>query len=354
MQLSSLPTAHLFAGAGGDICGFQRTGWLRPTFAVEINRHRCRTLRVNHPGLRIFEGPIQAMTLADYPRHPLPCFFVTFPCDHYTVAAAIHQQWHGDVLYLEALREIILHYPEVIVIENVWGFRKFRRVIETFRALPLYHCTELLVHGEDFTLQRKKRVFLLLHRQPFRFPPIEQYACPRSRQRLRDYLDLESPPPPIPAYVYARLDGNYRDRPVIYDPEQTAPVNLFTNYRRDRSLFLIKDPRCPRGVRPFSVREVSNLHGFPASYQFLGPLGEAYDMVIDAVMPPVAQAIGMALRDSFQAIERLADVPRSLGYRDMASPRERQEELQEALRIVQAPDPIDPKATQQLPLWETA
>jgi DNA (cytosine-5)-methyltransferase 1 len=342
-------SAHIFAGAGGDICGLKQAGW-HPRFAVEVNAHRCRTLRSNHPGLQVFEGPIQSLTLAHYPETPLLLYFLTFPCDRYTVAANVHHTWTGDALYLEALREIVLHYPELVVIENVYGLKKFRRVIETFRVLPLYHCSEFVLHGEDFSHQRKTRVFFLLHRQPYPFPPLEEYRKPRPGVRLADYLEMQAPLPPIPSYIYTRLDGGYRDRPRVYDPMQEESVNLFTNYRRDRSLFLVKDARGPRGVRPFTVREVANLHGFPQTYQFFGPLGECYDMVVDAVMPLMAYAIGQAANDYFAAIPHLADPPRALGHHEITSQRHRERELQEALQIVQTTEPLDPDSMQQLTL----
>jgi site-specific DNA-cytosine methylase len=69
-------SAHIFAGAGGDMCGFSLAG-LSPAFAVEINRYRCQTLRLNYPQCTIFEGPIQQMILANYPAGLIPIFFIT-------------------------------------------------------------------------------------------------------------------------------------------------------------------------------------------------------------------------------------------------------------------------------------
>ncbi len=267
-------SAHFFAGCGGDICGLLLAGWLA-SLAVEVNPWRCKTLRANYSGsgLQVFEGSIQTFTLDQYPPEPILLTFLTFPCDHYTLAANMHGKWTGDSLYLEALREVVLRYPEVVVIENVLGMRKFKRVMETFQVLPFYHCTEFTLFGEDFTHQKKARVFLILTRQPYTFLPLEAYRQPRRGVCLGDYLEMEAPLPPIPPYIYTRLDGKtYRDRPRIYDPEQTDPVNLFTNYGRDRSLFLVRDERAPRKVRPFTLREVANLAGFPSSYQFVGPL----------------------------------------------------------------------------------
>ena len=117
-------SAHFYAGAGGDMCGFSLAG-LRPTFAVEINRYRCKTLRLNFPQCKVFEGPIQQLLLANYPVGEIPIFFITFPCDHYTLAANMHGTWTGDALYLEALREIVLHYPEIVILENVLGIKTF-------------------------------------------------------------------------------------------------------------------------------------------------------------------------------------------------------------------------------------
>jgi C-5 cytosine-specific DNA methylase len=222
--------------------------------------------------------------------------------------------------------------------------------------LPLYHCTEFTLHGEDFTHQKKARVFLILTRQQYEFPPLESYRMPKAGTRLGDYLEIDALPP-IPEYIYTRLQGSYRDRPRIYDADQTEPVALFTNYGRDRSLFLVRDERAPQGVRPFSLREVANLAGFPSSFQFIGPVGETYDMVVDCVMPSMAQAIGTAVNDYFAAISQLAETPRSLGHREVQSARQREMEMAEALTIDREPEGVDvqnwPSDVQQAGLWSS-
>ena len=359
MQLTpqEMRSAHFFAGCGGDIHGMKQAGW-SPSLAVELKPARCTTLRANHPGLKVVEGPIQNFTLDQYPAEPLLLTFLTFPCDNYTLAANVHGHWKGDQLYLEALREIVLRYPEIVVIENVLGLLKFRRVIETFRCLPLYYTTECILMGEDFTHQKKARVFLILTRQPFAFPDITAYAAPRPGCCLGDYLEYDAPLPPIPPYIYTRLDGErYRDRSIIYDPCRIEPVNLFTNIGRDRSLFLVLDPRAPRGVRPFTVREVANLHGFHHDYQFLGSLNERYDMVVDSVMPLMARAIGLAINDYLASIPALADRPSSLGYRELISPQRKRQQMEEALTILREPTQGDwsswPREVKKVSLWDT-
>jgi DNA (cytosine-5)-methyltransferase 1 len=189
------------------------------------------------------------------------------------------------------------------------------------------------VHGERFTLQKKARLFLILHRQPFNFKPLECYATPLQGVALRDYLDAQTETS-IPPYILKRIAGGYRDNAIIYDPDQRTPVNLFANYKRDRSNYLIRDSLHPAGVRPFSVREVARLHGFPEDFQFFGNVGSQYGQIIDSVMVPVACAIGLALDDYFSSISELVEQPKPHGHRIVINPK--------------------PAPKYQQPLWEVS
>src|SRR5882724_741947 len=284
MKLQHKRVAHFFTGCGGSVYGMEQAGW-QGTFAVEVDHHRCETLRHNFPRMTIFEGPIQFMTLKDYPEEYSPVHVYTYPCKNYSSAANVHGHCDGDSLYLEALRETVLLWPEIIWIENVKGMRQFPRVMETWRGLPHYYCTELEMNGEDFTHQRKSRVFLILHRQAYDFPAFDTFLRPSPRTSLAHYLESPLATPGLAPYILKRLDGGYRDPAIIYDPQQCTPVNLFANYKRDRSNYLIKDPSVEEGVRPFTVREVARLHGFPDTFDFHGGLNSQYAQIIDAVMP---------------------------------------------------------------------
>jgi DNA (cytosine-5)-methyltransferase 1 len=306
--------AHFFTGCGGSVYGMELAGW-HGRFAVEVDPDRCQTLKHNFPDMHVFEGPIQHLTLKDYPETYYPVHVYTYPCKNYTYGANVHGHWNGDSLYLEALREAIMLWPEVIWIENVKGMRQFPRVMETWRSLPHYYCTELELHGEDFTHQRKSRVFLILHRQAYDFPAFDTYIQPPTRTRLTEYLEPQMQIPLLAPYILKRIDGGYRDPAIIYDPQQHTPVNLFANYKRDRSNYLVKDATVTGGARPFTVREVARLHGFPDHFTFRGGLNSQYAQIIDAVMPPMAEAIGHALNGYFEAISSLAPQPQALGHR---------------------------------------
>lgn len=330
--MTEIRSAHLFAGIGGDIVGLSRVEGFRPTFAVEINKYRCKVLR-QHVGLKVYQGAIEEMTLSDYPSGSIPFFFLTFPCQKYTNGADLSGTRTGDHLYLEALREIVMRYPEVIVLENVWGIRKFKRVMETFRALPHYYCTELGLCGSQFSIMRKKRVFLVLHRQPFDFSPILDVP-PRIEYPLSWYLE-ENPTIYMSEYVHARVRGEYRDLPNMYAPGRTAPIALPINYADDYSTHLVYDGKAPDGYRSFTPLELLRLHGFDDDYLLPGSRTQQVKGIVDSVMPPVAAHIGHTVKRYFDSLGSLAIAPKALGHRDLTPP-EKEQELTLALDIVKS------------------
>lgn len=70
--------------------------------------------------------------------------------------------------------------------------------------------------------------------------------------------------------ILARLNGNYRDKPIIVDPEMPgayAPTCV-AHYAKDMGTRLVKDKNSACGYRPFTVREYARLQGFPDDFHF--------------------------------------------------------------------------------------
>lgn len=317
-----------FAGMGGAVKGFQNAGWsVDRASAVEILDDRCQTLRANFPKMWVTKADISDCVLAEYGPHckeQVLVAFITCPCQKYTYGADISQTRQGDHLYLEALRDCIFLAPEVIVFENVMGILapKFKRLQETLKRLRGYYTTQFIVNGYDFSLMRKQRVIMVLHRQPFIFQDIRAYRTVRPMRRLRDYLDERLDPfaATIHPYIAKRIAGGYRDLPVILDPDMAEPIPFLYNYGHDRGAYLVKDKRVPGGLRPFSVAEFARLSTFdPETFKICGPVTKQYQQVADCVYPGVAEAIGRALNAYFEAIPSLYEPEQPLGYREVVS-----------------------------------
>lgn len=74
----------------------------------------------------------------------------------------------------------------------------------------------------------------------------------------------------MPDYVVKRINGGYRDFPIIIEPElhnAIAPTCV-AHYSKDLSTRLVKDRTVKYGLRPFSVREYARLQGFPDDFYF--------------------------------------------------------------------------------------
>jgi DNA (cytosine-5)-methyltransferase 1 len=153
------------------------------------------------------------------------------------------------------------------------------------------------VSTQTWLPQRRDRLIIIGSRRRF------DWREPASSRRvsLAEILEPE-PLVDIPAYVAKRLDGAYRDRPIISDPARgdLAPTCV-AHYAKDLSTRLVVDRRFPRGVRPYSVREYARLQGVPDDFIFAGSDRDAYRMIGNGVSVPVGEWIGREIVRYFRA-----------------------------------------------------
>jgi DNA (cytosine-5)-methyltransferase 1 len=161
---------------------------------------------------------------------------------------------------------------------------------------PISFTTSLRWVSADIWLpQRRDRLILLGTTKTF------TWREPKSLRRISLKSILEKEPEiEIPDYVTRRMDGAYRDRPIVSDPERgdIAPTCV-AHYSRDRSTRLVADKRFPRGVRPYTVREYARLQGVPDSFVFKGTDSKAYEMIGNGVSVPVARWVGSEIKRYF-------------------------------------------------------
>jgi DNA (cytosine-5)-methyltransferase 1 len=116
------------------------------------------------------------------------------------------------------------------------------------------------------------------------------------------YEILESDPQiTIPSAIANRMQGKYRDLPIISDPERgdIAPTCV-AHYAKDKSTRLVADKRFPFGVRPYSVREWARLQGVPDWFKFNCSETDAYKMIGNGVSVPVGEWIGNEINRYFK------------------------------------------------------
>lgn len=271
-----------FSGAGGMDLGIKEAD-INILESFEIDKKCCDTLRKNF-NHKVNECDIAKITVLD--QQDADVYIGTFPCTKYSTAADINGTRTGDDLFLHFFRHIVLAKPEMYVVENVPGMLKFRVVMEALTKLPDYYVRiECPVNANMWLPQERKRLILIGSKKPF-----SRFEYPeRKPLRLKDILEKDSEVD-IPQYVLNRINGKYRDNPIVSDPENDdlAPTCV-AHYAKDKGTRLIKDGK---RIRPYTVREYARLQGFPDWFQFCGTDNDAYRQIGNAVAVPMGRWIG--------------------------------------------------------------
>lgn len=279
-----------FSGAGGMDLGIVESG-IELLESFEIDEKCCKTLSMNFTH-KINQSDISKLTVLD--QQHADVYIGTFPCTRYSTIADINGTRTGDDLFLHFFRHIALARPEMYVIENVPGMKKFRVVMEALTKLPDYYVrVECPINANIWLPQDRKRLILFGSRKPF-----TNLCYPESKPlHLKDIIE-KNPDIEIPEYVRHRLDGIYRDKPIVSDPcnYDVAPACL-AHYAKDVSTRLIKDGN---RLRPYTVREWARLQGFYDSFNFYGTDRDAYRQIGNAVAVPMARWIGSQIVRYFE------------------------------------------------------
>lgn len=284
-----IPVANsYFSGAGGMDIGVMQAG-VRIQQSIDLDpKATAAMLRNPHYfGHDVITGDLTQKTVLDQPRCDIMLF--TYPCTKYSPIADIHGTRTGDELFLHSLRHIALMQPEMYVVENVPGMKKFKVVMETMTQLPDYYITVFCpVEATNWLPQRRDRLIVIATRKPFTVDHPAQGKVPR----IKDLLEKD-PKIHIPACLVARMSGKYRDKPIIVDPDIPGAVapTCMAHYMKDLGTRVVKDKNSPLGVRPFTIREYARLQGFPDDYIFNDEV-YSYKLIGNAVAIPLGRWVG--------------------------------------------------------------
>lgn len=285
-----VPTANgYFSGAGLLEIGVMQAG-VNIMQSLDLDREATATMEKNkhyfsHP---VLTEDIKQKTVLDQPSSDIALF--TYPCNKYSPIADIHGVRTGDDLFLHAFRHIVLSGYEMYVIENVPGMRKFNVVMEAMTKIPGYYINVFCpVEAENWLPQRRRRLILFGTKKPFSFSaPTKQANVPR----IKDLMEI-NPEVELNESIIARIQGAYRDKPIIVDPDCPKAIapTCVAHYAKDKGTRLVKDTRSRYGARPFTIREYARLQGVPDDYAFENKVS-SYRLIGNGVPVPMGRWIG--------------------------------------------------------------
>lgn len=296
-----------FSGAGGMDCGMEQAG-IDIVTSLELDPSACSTLRVNFTH-KVLQQDIKDIRVKD--QQWTPVLIGTYPCTKYSAIADIHNYRNGSIekyrtgddLFLHFFRHIALSEPEMYIVENVPGMKKFPVVMEAMSELPDYYINILCPVTSLYWLpQARDRLILIGTRKPFNLEMPKE----TTRPKLKNLLDPWNGTRPIES-VIKRFNGEYRDKPVILDPDDPNAYarTLLANYGKNKGHQVVLDADVPEGFRSLTVREYARLMGFPDTFTFTGNETEQYRQIGNAVCPPLAKWIGEQVTRYFNQYDLL-------------------------------------------------
>ncbi|MHB8513514.1 MAG: DNA cytosine methyltransferase [Actinomycetota bacterium] len=303
-----LTVLEVCAGAGGQAIGLEKAG-LEHAALVEIDAHACSTLRLNRPGWNVIHADITNFDASEYQGVELLAGGV--PCPPFSIAGKQLGKEDDRDLFPTVIKLTGQIEPRAVLIENVPGLLKSR--FESYRADLIGEFGNLGLEARWHQLQAA------------------DFGVPQSRPRALlvalppkawDYFDWPQPTHVQPLTVGETLLNEMRKcgwkgairwakgansvAPTLVGGSKkhggpdlgptrarSAWANLGVNAKT-----LAEEPPHKNfdGMPRLTVEMAAIIQGFPSSWQFVGTKTQRYRQVGNAFPPPVAEAIGKAIR----------------------------------------------------------
>lgn len=359
MSTRKWTTVDLFAGAGGTALGFHQTGQFRIVAAVEIDKDAASTYKRNlgvepiQEDLRKLE-PSDLLTSIGLRPGELDVLIGCPPCQGFTLMRhnAGAEDERNDLVF-QYLKFVDKLNPRFIVFENVPGLNRTRhgreyyeKLLDGLKKLGYAVRTEEVDAADYGVPQRRKRIIILgapsekllpllrtkrTHGNPLapetlygfvrpwrtvrwaiaNLPPLEAgEVCPtdklhrahRMGDRVADFIrrvpkdgGSRTDVPReywLPCHKKHRGHGDAYGRLAWDRPAVTITCGC-SHLSKGRFVH----PEQDRGITP---REAALLQGFPMDYDFAGSVTSVCRQIGNAVPPPLAYAIALAVQEQLE------------------------------------------------------
>jgi DNA (cytosine-5)-methyltransferase 1 len=311
--VDGLASLEICAGAGGQALGLEQAGFAHEA-VVELDPDACETLRVNRGAeWKIIEGDVRDLDGRGLTGIDLLAGGV--PCPPFSIAGK--QLGAGDDrdLFPHALRLVGEARPRAVLLENVRGLaaRRFdgyrAQVVARLWSLGYQTWWREIQASEHGVPQLRPRFVLVALQRPW----ARRFAWPAPASRpaltvgatLRDLMASGGWPG---ADAWAERASGIAPTIVGGSKKHGGPDLGPTRARRAWAALGVDGlgvadraprPDFPTGQPPkLTVAMVSRLQGFPDTWSFAGRKTAAYRQVGNAFPPPVARALGVAIRQA--------------------------------------------------------
>jgi DNA (cytosine-5)-methyltransferase 1 len=310
-----LRSIEICAGAGGQALGLEQAGF-EPLALVETDADACATLRLNRPGWNVLEGDLREFDASELADVDLLAGGV--PCPPFTVAGKQLGSKDNRDLFPEAMRLVSECLPRAVMLENVPGllqqkFDRYRRMVVIRLEAMGYSCFWDVARASRFSVPQLRPRSVLI---ALRHPPARFFTWPEGS---------DSPPPQVGPVLFSEMAslGWAGARKWAEEARGVAPTLVGGSKKhggadlgptRAKSAWeklgvdgkgVADEPPGKNfvGKPRLTVKMAALVQGFPPEWTFVGKKTSAYRQVGNAFPPPLARAMGEAVRKALEAGE---------------------------------------------------
>ncbi len=282
----------LFAGCGGFDLGLHQAGY-SVVWANEIDKHAQASYRANHDGF-LDTRDIQEVEAADILAETrlavgeLHLMAGGPPCQPFSTAGPRSGKWNGVIerLSFEFVRLRYGLQPKTFVMENVPGMRKgvsvgvFNEVLREMRVGYRVAWREIDAHRLGVPQERRRLIFVGVREDLAIYPvfPKEQ----TSRLGI-DHV--------VPEAVSVEGWDCYQQ--LVMRPARLPMPTVLASQRSP-----LKWRDASGALHAFTIEQMKGVCGFPRDFALVGPEREQWKRLGNCVPPPMAKAIGLAIREA--------------------------------------------------------
>ncbi len=317
--MTDLEVVEICAGAGGQALGLERAGF-EHALAVELDAAACATLRANRPGWKVAEGDVADPALwrpRDYRGVALLAGGV--PCPPFTVAGRQLGAADERDLFAWAVELCGIIRPRALLLENVRGLSTRR--FSAYRQHVLDRLAELgyvpgwrLLQAADFGVPQLRPRTVLVALRPedapwFRWPSPSGREPATVGQTVGDLMGARGWPG---AAAWAR-QANRVAPTIVGGSKKHGGADLGPTRAKQAWADLgvdglgiadaAPDQDADPALRPrLTCDMVTRLQGWRDEWgwQFSGRKTARYRQIGNAFPPPVAEAVGTAIRRALE------------------------------------------------------
>lgn len=307
----SLKSIEMCAGAGGQALGLENAGFEHVAL-IEIEPIACDTLKQNRPQWNVLNEDLHTFSAKEY-LNQIDLLAGGVPCPPFSVAGKQLGADDSRDLFPEALRLIKECSPRAVMIENVRGlfYPKFdnyrQQILSKLHAFGYETWWELVDASEYGVSQRRTRAILIAMKKPwatkFKWPQKTSEQTKTVGQLLSNEMAADGWKG---AEAWAKKADGLAPTLVGGSKKHGGADLGPSRARKAWSLLgvdgggIAEEPPTTdfEGDPRLTVSMAAKIQGFPEEWKISGRKTAAYRQVGNAFPPPVAEAIGSAIKEA--------------------------------------------------------